>query len=433
MNGCKFKSDYNSALLTNLKSFNLAAIFMRMRRGLIVSIIFFLAFSNINGQLLVPDCGRFTGGTFIKGNYSDSIIVFRGIEYWIEADLKAHECRVYKINWTDACNFVLIFNNRIDENKHNNLLSYLNDTLFYNAESFDSNGITYRVGSEKNQFHFYYQKLRPFSDSIAWEYLVSADSNLYFDTAEIKQLYGMPAQCYYFNTPSFINLEMDSSDTYIANYVAYLLKSGDLKPAFGFAAPNLKAHSPPGLLDDYNTYLNFLFGKLKSYSTTGISLGYKINNRYFSHSIIMKAVFEKLSSGANICMSTAPGQKTTPLLSISVSVDSADKFPFVNNLFHSFLSLIKDKKYHILYDSSSTLLKSDLSFQEAEKIFKSIDSSRHFDSYKVFFQNFSVIKDKGLLLISSKCLLPGKTIVINLYYVFEAGEYKLSGLNSSKY
>ncbi|HTA26930.1 MAG TPA: hypothetical protein VK809_04030 [Bacteroidia bacterium] len=404
-----------------------------MHRGLVLSILFFLTFSVTNGQVAAPDCGRFTGGTFIKGNYSDSIVVFRGIEYWIEADLKAHECRVYKIRWKDACNFILVFSNRIDENTHNNLLSYLNDTLFYNAESYDSNEITYRVGSEKNQFHFYYQKLRPFSDSLAWEYLVSADSNLYFDTTEIKQLYGMPLQKYYYNTPSFINIEMDSSDTYMSNYVAYLLKTGDLKPAFSFAAPNLKAHSPPSLLDDYNTYLTYLLGKLKSYTATGIRRGYKINKRYYSHAIIMKAEFEKLPDGASICISTAPGEKRTPLLSVSVSVDSAGNLPFTNNLFHTFISYLKNKKYHTLYDSSSTLLKSDLSFPEAKKTFQSIDSSGHFDNYKVFFQNFSVIKGKGLLLISSKCLLPGKTFVINLYYVFEGGKYKLSGLNSSKY
>ena len=401
-----------------------------MRRGLVAYLLFFLSLGLAKGQPAITDCARFTGGTFIKGNFSDSIVVFRGLEYWIEADLKAHECRVYKIVWTDACNFMLLFNNSIDEDKRNNLRKKKQDSIFYTTDSFDSAQITYKTYTSKNDIRFGYEKLRPFTDSLAWEYLVSADSNTYFDTSEIKQLYGLPAQNYSLNTPTFISLQMDSADTYLANYIAYLLKGGDLRPAFSFASLTLKAHSPQAVLDDYNEYVRHLVGRLKAYTVASIRVGFKLNKRY-TRAYIIKGDFEKLGTGASICLTSASGNKN-PLQSLSIAIDSANLVPFINDLSHSFFEDLKHKRYRKLYDSSSTLLKSDLSRKEAENIFKSIDSGGHLDDYKVFFQNFTVIKERGLLLISYKCPLQGKALVINLFYAFEAGEYKLSGINSSK-
>lgn len=398
-----------------------------MYRSLLFSIFLFSSFASVKGQKIKPDCAHFTGGIYVKGNYTDSTLVYRGLEYWIEADMKAHECRVYKICWTDACNFILLLNNRIDENKGYYLRKALADSLFFTAESSDSSGIIYRVKDEKNVSHI---KLNRFYDSLAWEYLVYADTNLYFDTTEIKQLYGTPSRNYYFNTPSFISIETDSADNRFVSYVISLLQNGDIKPAFKFASPTLKAHSPESILEDYNQYVLHLYGKLKSYKAVSVTEGYKINKNLVSHSYIINGDFEKLSKGASVCISTAPG--TTPLLSLSVTIDSATKISFLNELTHPFWDNLKHKKYHKIYDGSSTMLKEGISFEKAQKALENIDSSGHLDDYKIFFQNFSVNNGKSFLLISYKCPFQYKATVVNLFYIFENGEYKLSSVNSSK-
>jgi hypothetical protein len=399
-----------------------------MYRSLLFSIFLFFAFTCINGQKVNPGCAHFTGGIYIKGNYTDSIVVYRGLEYWMEADMKAHECRVYKIGWTDACNFTLFLNTRINENKGYYLRKALADSLFFTTESSDSTGITYRVKDGKNVTNI---KLKPFYDTLAWEYLVYADTNLYFDTTEIKQLYGTPPRNYYYNTPSFINLETDSTDNRFVIYVISLFQNGDIKPTFNFASSTLKNHSPEAVLEDYNHYVQQLYGKLKSFKAASISEGYKINKSLYSHYYIINGDFEKLSKGASICISTAPGG-TTPLLSLSVTIDNAGKISFLNELTHPFWDNLKHKKYRKIYDNSSAMLKQSITFEKVQQALEAIDSSGHLDEYKIFFQNFSVNNGQGFLLLSYKCPLQNKTPVINLFYIFENGEYKLSSVNTSK-
>lgn len=355
------------------------------------------------------------------------MIVYRGLEYWIEADIKNHECKVYKIHWFDECNFTLLYNNTISESKALKFYKTEADSLNYSFDAVNSNSINYDV---KSGYSITKQKLTSFSDSLAWQYLIYADTNLYFDTTEIKELYGRPIENYSYNTPSFINLEMDSSESQFVNYILFLFKSGDIKPAFNYASPVLKSHSPQQVLDDYNIYLSSLFGKLTSYQAESIKEGYRINKNSSTHSYIINGAFEKMGKAA-ICISVMPGAANT-LLSLSVVADSANKIPYLTQLTKNFWELLKHKKYKEIYEGSSAMLKANITFDDAKKTLNTMDSLGHFNDYTIYFQNFSVIKNKGVVVISFKCPLPGKTLFMNLFYTFEEGAYKLAGINAPK-
>jgi hypothetical protein len=417
-------------LLRILKSCNLAPILTAgMHRSLLLFLLSFFACISLYGQSAKPDCRNFIAGTFFKDNTKDSVIVFRGLEYWIEADIKNHECRVYKTSWTDDCDFMLIYNNTITQDKSIKFYKRIDDTLMYSSESFDSNGINYLVKSSSSVG---YHKLHYLTDTIAWLYLIDADSNLYFDTTEIKYLYGLPLSNYNYNVPYFLSLQTGIFENQFVAYVVSLFKSGDVKPAFNYASRLLKAHSPDAVLNDYNVYASHLYGKLLTYQPLSVRDGYRLGKtNSFSHTYIIQARFEKLTGPAEICLSTAP-DINSPLLSLNVVVDSVKKIPYIIEMTKSFWASLKHRDFKGIYDSSSSTLKAILPYSQAQSVLNSIDSIGHLDDYKLYFENFTVNKDRGLIITSYKCELPNKSLSLSLMYLFENGEYKLAGLNAPK-
>ncbi len=211
-----------------------------MHRILLSLSLFFLTFNCANAQSPKLDCGSFNGGAFYYYGATDTIVVYRGMEYWIEADVRNHECFIYKIEWTDACNFVLKFNGVLDDYSNQ---SQDSSRIFIPKESLslisiDSTGITYKVKDMAERCQNI--TIHPLVDTIAWQYLIYADSNLYIDTSEVKKLYGRPEQKFYCTVPYFINLETDSGETHFVDYMISLFQKGDIIPAFDYAGPNLK-------------------------------------------------------------------------------------------------------------------------------------------------------------------------------------------------
>ncbi len=371
------------------------------------------------------------GGTFFKDSPADSVIIYRGLEYWIEADLKKHECRIYKTCWINECTFVLIFNNRVCQDrsvKSADSIAIYPDSLFYTMDSCNLAGIRYQVKSKRTVS---YQHLTPLPDKLAWQYIIDADTNLYFDTAEIKELYGKPIRKYYWNVPYFINMVSDSGEIQFIDYMISLFKNGDIRPALNVGSAFFHARSSDTLWNDYSRYVQNVFGKLKSFQTVEMQDGYNINNTFRAHTYVVNATFEKVKGSSFIHISTLP-QADNPLLSLTISSDSAYKVPFFKELTGDFWKLLKQKKFHEIYTSSSSMLQSNISYKEAVKIFTTIDSLGYLDKYAPSFQSFTEYHGKGIMVISFKATPAGKVLAVDLYYTFENGEYKLAEVSPSK-
>ncbi len=424
-------------MLRNLKSLTLAAILTTiMQRTFLALTLFLSTLLTANAQTAKLSCSNFNGGAFYYYTPSDTIVVYRGLEYWISADVRGNTCIVSKIAWKDSANFVTHLNYVLDEdrNRFQDSSKIYFASTYYSVYSVDEKSITYKVRYSQNDTNSHFITLHTLYDSIAWQYLIYADSNLYKDTAEIKKLYGKPEEKYYCNMPYFINLQTDSSETQFVSFMISLFQKGDIKPAFEFAAPNLKAHSPAAVIDDYNQYVQHLFGKLQSYTVTSIKDGFHIKKNERAHNYIIHGTFEKLSGKANeadLCITTNSAS-INPLISVNVVVDSLSKIPFLNELSNGFWVLLKQKEYHKIYDLSALKMKEKIDYKQVEKIFKYVDSLGHIDDYKLFFQNFNTSGNRGQIVLSFKAGAPDKPLFMNLLYIFENGEYKLAGVNAPK-
>ncbi len=234
-----------------------------------------------------------------------------------------------------------------------------------------------------------------------------------------------------YNVPYYIAQQCDSAETQFVSYVLTLFQKGDIKPAFDYATPKLHNRSPQSVIDAFNQYVQNLFGKMKSYQATSITDGYRITKDLRSHTYIITGQFENINGPDDVCISIAPGS-ANPLIGINMFIDSLNRIPFLKKISAGFWKSLKQKKYKAIYDSSSSLLKSNVTFEDAQKTLTTLDSLERLGEFKLYFQNFSVVKDKGIILLSYKEELHDKPISINLIFTFEDGEYKLAGLTLPK-
>lgn len=388
------------------------------------------------GQMSKPDCGKYIAGSFREIKDNDTVILFRGLQYWIEADVTHHCCNVYKIKWENSCKLTLLFNISFSENKHVKLTG---SDIVCSYRNSDSNSITYaisEINKSKRDVKSNLNKsvsLINLKEPDTWKYLIDADTLLFSDTNEIKKLYGYPERVFDYNVPDFFWDVTDSSGIRFADYIFSLLKKGDINPAYNYASPIMKNNSSDTMFRDYNNYIEAGFGKLLDYQfisreedKSALFKTPRIDNYIFD------AQFEKVKRKVKMCLSIAV-REPNPLIKLNVVADSANDVTFIDTLTANFWKLLKQHEFKKIYMQSSPLLQKKVTDEQAEKILSELYDRSHLEEYRLFFQTFNVIERKGFIDAEFNCKVQGVNFSVALYFSLENGEYKLSALNDSVY